>query len=135
VPVYVCAVASTPVAAGLIVGGVSPGAAMVFLLAGPATNIASLFVLRGEFGKRLLVVYLFAIALGSVAAGVAFDAFLGHTVVAADIARRHHEHGAGAKEIAATIVFLALVLASFHRTNLLGRIRTRIAGTLRNAPE
>jgi uncharacterized membrane protein YraQ (UPF0718 family) len=135
VPVYVCAVASTPVAAGLIAGGVSPGAAMVFLLAGPATNIASLFVLRGEFGKRLLAVYLVAIAVASVAAGVAFDAFLGHTVSAADIARRHHEHGAGAKEIAATVVFLILVLASFHRTNLLGRIRTRISGTPRNAPE
>ena len=135
VPVYVCAVASTPVAAGLIAGGVSPGAAMVFLLAGPATNIASLFVLRGEFGKRLLTVYLVAIAVGSVAAGVAFDAFLGHTISAADVARRHHEHGAGAKEIAATVVFLVLVISSFRRTDLLGRIRTRVAGTPRNAPE
>lgn len=135
VPVYVCAVASTPVAAGLIAGGVSPGAAMVFLLAGPATNIASLLVLRAEFGRRLLIVYLAAIAVGSVVAGVAFDLFLGHTVVAAEVARRHHEHGAGALEFGATAVFLLLVLASFRRTNLLGRIRTRIGKAPRSATD
>jgi len=126
VPVYVCATASTPVAAGLIAGGVSPGAAMVFLLAGPATNIASLFVLRAEFGKRMLAVYLAAIAVASVALGLAFDAFLGHTVSAATIAERHAHHEISVFHIAATVVFLVLVLASFRRIHLVRKIKSTV---------
>jgi uncharacterized membrane protein YraQ (UPF0718 family) len=132
VPVYVCAVASTPMAVGLIAGGVSPGAAMVFLLAGPATNIASLFVLKGEFGKRILAVYLLAIMVGSVAAGVLFDVFLGTTVTAEAVAQKHHHHGASPLEITLTIAFLLLTLLSFHRTNLAGKIKTRILRLVRN---
>jgi uncharacterized membrane protein YraQ (UPF0718 family) len=123
VPVYVCAVASTPVAAGLIAGGLSPGAAMVFLLAGPATNIASLFVLRGEFGKRVLALYLGAIAAGSLALGLAFDAFLGSAVTAQTVAEKHHQHGSEPWEVATTVVFLALILWSFKRTNILRRMK------------
>jgi uncharacterized membrane protein YraQ (UPF0718 family) len=126
VPVYVCAVASTPVAAGLIAGGLSPGAAMVFLLAGPATNIASLFVLKGEFGKRILALYLVAIGAGSVLLGVLFDALLGGTVTAAAVAEKHHQHGSSPLEIGATVLFLLLILASFKRTNIIRRVKTSI---------
>jgi hypothetical protein len=74
VPLYICATASTPVAAALITAGVSPGAALVFLLAGPATNIGSLAVVRNEIGTRGLFAYLFSIALCSIAAGIALNA-------------------------------------------------------------
>ena len=57
-PLYICATASTPIAAAMILKGVSPGAALVFLLAGPATNITSLTVLLGVLGKRATVIYL-----------------------------------------------------------------------------
>ncbi len=73
VPLYICATASTPIAAALILKGVSPGAALVFLLVGPATNIASLSVLVGMLGKRAVGIYLGAIALISVLAGLALD--------------------------------------------------------------
>lgn len=73
IPLYICATASTPIAAALILKGVSPGAALVFLLAGPATNIASLTVLFGLLGKRATVIYLSAIALVSIACGLALD--------------------------------------------------------------
>jgi uncharacterized membrane protein YraQ (UPF0718 family) len=73
VPLYICATASTPVAAALILKGVSPGAALVFLLVGPATNIASLSVLVGMLGKRSTAIYLGAIAAVSVAGGLAVD--------------------------------------------------------------
>jgi uncharacterized membrane protein YraQ (UPF0718 family) len=76
VPVYVCATASTPVAVGLIAAGVSPGAAMVFLLAGPATNIAGLFVLAQHFGRWALTAYLVSIAAFTVALGVVLDRFI-----------------------------------------------------------
>ncbi|ABZ75065.1 permease [Shewanella halifaxensis HAW-EB4] len=58
VPMYICATASTPIAAGLLLAGVSPGAVLVFMLAGPATNIATLGVVTKELGKRALYGYL-----------------------------------------------------------------------------
>ena len=73
IPLYICATASTPIAAALILKGVSPGAALVFLLAGPATNLASLTVLIGVLGKRATAIYLSAIAVMSVMLGLAVD--------------------------------------------------------------
>ncbi len=58
VPMYICASASTPIAAGLMLAGVSPGAVLVFLLAGPATNMATLGIVQKELGTRTLVSYL-----------------------------------------------------------------------------
>lgn len=58
IPMYICATASTPIAAGLLLAGVSPGAVLVFMLAGPATNIATLGVVIKELGKRALYAYL-----------------------------------------------------------------------------
>jgi len=69
IPLYICATASTPIAAALILKGLSPGAALVFLLVGPATNIASLGVLTKEFGKRVVAIYLASIALVSLILG------------------------------------------------------------------
>jgi uncharacterized membrane protein YraQ (UPF0718 family) len=73
IPLYICATASTPIAAALILKGVSPGAALVFLLAGPATNMASLTVLTGILGKRATGIYLASIAVCAVAFGLAVD--------------------------------------------------------------
>ena len=68
-PVYVCASASTPIAAALILKGLSPGAAMVFLLSGPATNLGSLAVIGRVLGKRALVVHVIVLALATLAIG------------------------------------------------------------------
>lgn len=73
IPMYICATASTPIAAALILKGVSPGTALVFLLAGPATNIAALAVLIRILGKKGVVVYLASIAVVSVLCGLALD--------------------------------------------------------------
>ena len=73
IPLYICATASTPIAAALILKGVSPGAALVFLLAGPATNIASLTVLTGVLGKRATAIYLTSIAVCAVLFGLIVD--------------------------------------------------------------
>ncbi|MFM1571280.1 MAG: SO_0444 family Cu/Zn efflux transporter [Porticoccaceae bacterium] len=58
VPMYICALASTPIAAGLLFSGVSPGATLVFMLVGPATNIASIGLVKRELGNRALAAYL-----------------------------------------------------------------------------
>lgn len=77
VPLYICATASTPIAAALVLKGVSPGAALVFLLVGPATNIASLSVLVGLLGKRAVTLYLGSIAAVSILAGLVLDGVYG----------------------------------------------------------
>ncbi len=73
IPLYICATASTPIAAALILKGVSPGAALVFLLVGPATNITSLTVLLGVLGKRATAIYFVAVASCAVLFGLAVD--------------------------------------------------------------
>ena len=73
IPLYICATASTPIAAALVLKGVSPGAALVFLLVGPATNVTSLTVLLGILGKRATAIYLTAIAISAVVFGLALD--------------------------------------------------------------
>jgi uncharacterized membrane protein YraQ (UPF0718 family)/regulator of protease activity HflC (stomatin/prohibitin superfamily) len=76
VPLYICASASTPIAAALVAKGVSPGAALVFLLAGPATNMATILLLTKLFGSRFVSVYLTAIATATLACGLALDGLL-----------------------------------------------------------
>ncbi|MBU4264299.1 MAG: SO_0444 family Cu/Zn efflux transporter [Proteobacteria bacterium] len=73
IPLYICATASTPIAAAMILKGVSPGAALVFLLVGPATNITSMSVLLGLLGKRATALYLLAISVVSVGCGLLLD--------------------------------------------------------------
>jgi uncharacterized protein len=77
IPLYICATASTPVAAALIMKGVSPGAALVFLLVGPATNVTSLFVLTGILGKRGTAMYLALLSGCAVLFGLGLDALYG----------------------------------------------------------
>lgn len=73
IPIYICATASTPLAAALILKGVSPGAALVFLLAGPATNAATMTVVGKTMGRKSLAIYLSSIAVTSLIAGYILD--------------------------------------------------------------
>ena len=72
-PVYICATASTPIAAALLLKGASPGAVLVFLLAGPATNMTSLSVLFQVLGKMGTLRYLLVVAIVSVLFGLGLD--------------------------------------------------------------
>lgn len=81
VPMYICATASTPVAASMLLAGISPGTVLVFLLAGPATNLASVGLLRRELGSKATVAYLVGIAVTSVGLGLAVDALLPGTTL------------------------------------------------------
>ncbi len=76
VPMYVCATASLPIAAGLMLAGVSPGAAFVFLSAGPATNTVTIGVVKKMLGTRTLYIYLGTIIIGSVLFGFGLDYIL-----------------------------------------------------------
>lgn len=69
VPIYMCAASSTPVAAAFILKGLNPGAALVFLLAGPATNVGTIAAVGRFWGKKVMVIYLGTIAVVSVYLG------------------------------------------------------------------
>ncbi len=73
IPVYICATASTPLAAALVMKGLSPGAALVFLIAGPATNVATMMVVYKFFGGKSLAIYLVSIAVCALAFGYLLD--------------------------------------------------------------
>lgn len=73
IPMYVCATASLPIAAGLMLSGVSAGAAFVFLSAGPATNTVTIGVVKKMLGTKSLVIYLGSITIGSIFFGLGLD--------------------------------------------------------------
>jgi uncharacterized membrane protein YraQ (UPF0718 family) len=73
VPMYVCATASLPIAAGLMLSGVSAGAAFVFLTAGPATNTVTIGVVKKMLGTKSLFIYLGTIVVGSIFFGLGLD--------------------------------------------------------------
>lgn len=76
VPMYVCATGSIPVAMALMIKGISPGAAFVFLMAGPATNAGTLTVISQSLGKKALFTYLATIIVGALLSGIVINEFL-----------------------------------------------------------
>ncbi len=80
VPMYICSTGSIPVAAALMMKGLSPGAALVMLMAGPAVNIASILVVRKSMGRRFTWIYLLTIVGFSIIFGTLINAFGIHAV-------------------------------------------------------
>lgn len=76
IPMYVCATGSIPIALSLMLKGLSPGTALVLLMAGPAANFASFTLISREMGRKSALVYLSAIIIGAVAFGLAVDYLL-----------------------------------------------------------
>ncbi|HHE32482.1 MAG TPA: permease, partial [Chlorobaculum parvum] len=111
VPMYVCATSSTPIVAALALKGISPGAALVFLLAGPATNAASLPVISKLLGKKGTVVYLVVIVVMSLLFGILVNHLYGwfgfdpkHWVSAAA------QEESGALAVLSAILLIVLIL-------------------------
>ncbi len=76
VPMYVCATGSIPIAIALMLKGMSPGTALVLLMAGPAANIASMLVIGKVLGKKTFALYLTTLVIGAIASGLIIDNFL-----------------------------------------------------------
>ncbi len=83
IPMYICAEGSTPIAAALLMQGVSPGAVLVLLLVGPATNMGSVGVLYRELGLRTVVIYLATIAVSALLIGLALNGLANYLPVQA----------------------------------------------------
>ena len=117
-PMYTCATGSIPLALALVEKGITPGAALVLLMAGPATSIASMLVVGKAFGKRTLAAYLTSIALGALFFGFIIDTFFMDTFLASMLPRASAEcHGHGAlgvlDYICAGLFALLIVYAKF----------------------
>ncbi len=92
VPIYICATGSIPIAAVLLLKGVSPGAALVFLMAGPATNVATMTVLGKTMGRKSLITYLATIVGGAIVFGMLINAFIPAQFILSKVT---HIHGDG----------------------------------------
>ncbi len=90
IPVYVCASGATPLAAALIFAGASPGAAIAFLLAGPATNVTTFGVLARLHGRKVAIAFGLTVFFSAVAVGIGVDAMIPGTLVPNHLNESHH---------------------------------------------
>ncbi len=104
IPMYICTTASAPLAASLVAAGMSPGAALVLLMAGPVTNIATLGAVLRAFGKKVFAIYLLTVTLSSLLLGGLFNFLLAE--LPASAVHRHEHHSP--IHIAAAIFLIAL---------------------------
>jgi len=111
IPLYVCATASTPIVAALALKGLSPGAALVFLLAGPATNVATIAVVAKILGKRIAAVYVTVIASVALLMGLAVNHLysMASLSITGWISVEHHA-GGGVFSAALAVILLVLIL-------------------------
>ncbi len=115
IPMYVCATASTPLAAGFLLAGISPGAVLVFLLAGPATNMATLGVISQQMGKRTMWLY-----LGGIMSTALISGFVVNHLVALwqiDLSQHlqmSHGHVPQWLQLASFILLLLLSIRKLH---------------------
>ena len=116
IPVYVCATASVPIAAGFMHMGASPGAALAFLIAGSATNPATFTTVWHVLGRRTSLVYLATVAISAVACGLLLDQVysLVHTVAPHLDAHAHEmSHGGWLSSLWAVVLLAVLAFSYF----------------------
>ena len=112
VPMYICATSSTPIAAAFMMKGMSPGTALVFLMAGPATNFTSLSILSKIFGAKSIASYLTVIILSSICFGLLTDYLILKQLFTVQLSLQHmHEHNMSASpiQVALTVIFMVPV--------------------------
>ena len=123
IPIYVCAAASTPVAASLIMKGISPGAALVFLLTGPATNAMTILTVFKVLGKKSTVVYLSAIALISLLLGYLLNIFTAHFGFQNVIILHNHEILPAWLKTGGSIILAVMIGWYYLKIKILDRVK------------
>ena len=127
VPMYICATGSIPIAVALMIKGMTPGAALVMLMAGPAVNAASILVVGKAMGRKTLLIYLISIVAGAVAFGFVVDYALPRewfTAYLPDaVSVYHHGEGASWWEIASSTVFVILLVKELVLKPLMKKFR------------
>lgn len=114
IPLYICATASVPIAAALVAKGLPVGVALIFLMAGPATNVATLGAVYRGLGRRAFTIYLSTIILGSIAFALVLDLGLAwHAPESVLIKPHDHQHFALWESIGALITLVLFVKYAF----------------------
>ncbi|MEI7999541.1 MAG: SO_0444 family Cu/Zn efflux transporter [Candidatus Omnitrophota bacterium] len=111
IPLYICASASTPIAASLLLKGASPGAALVFLLVGPATNATTMLMVYRFLGLRALIIYLASIALCALGFGILLNSFYSGMDIRHTIGGAAHCVGMSMQIAAAIILAILMIYA------------------------
>ena len=128
VPLYICATGSIPIAAVLLVKGLSPGAALVLLMAGPATNIATMAVIGNTMGRKSLWLYLVSIVGGALFFGILVNEFIPRDwiigAIPMDLYGEGHEHPAGWIQWISSAA-LVLLIVNGYIMKILTRHRNR----------
>ncbi len=118
VPLYVCSTASIPIALGFMKMGFSPGAALVFLVSGPATNAAAISVVWKILGKKSALLYIMTVVVGALSSGYAFDAIYTSATAAGYSSHMHAHHALGFLEHFSAVLMILVVLYSiFGKTS------------------
>ena len=113
-PMYICSTSSIPVAVSLMMKGLSPGAAFVFLFTGPITNFSSLLMLSKSLGKKITTIYVSCAVVMSIAFGLLFDFLTGLGMFRLEHTHIHdHHHELSILVMIVAVVFLALLIRTF----------------------
>ena len=141
IPMYLCATGSIPIAAALMLKGLSPGAALVLLMAGPATNLATILVINKVLGRRTLTTYLATIIAGAIGFGLLID----YTLPAEWFSNITHRHIGGCCDTTApwwqttaSIIFVILLITGFalkfkkEKRNVITHKKFKINGMMCN---
>ncbi|MFI3279468.1 MAG: permease [Rikenellaceae bacterium] len=117
IPMYICSTGSLPIAVSLMMKGISPGAALIFLMAGPATNVATLAVVRKVLGTRTTILYLASIILGAIGFALLIDFVLPSEWFAAKVVAVSQcgecSDGVAWWHTACSVIFLALLINAY----------------------
>ena len=140
-PMYLCVTGSIPIAAALMLKGLSPGAALVLLMAGPATNMATMLVINKVLGRKTLVTYLATIMTGA----IGFGLFIDYALPAEWFSNISHSHIGGCCDTTtprwqtmSSIVFGVLLIIGFalkfkkNKKEIITEHKFRIKGMMCN---
>jgi len=116
IPMYTCATASVPFAAALIGAGADPGAAFVFLMAGPATNLATISVIKKIMGNKTLYIYLGTIFISAIIAGILINYYI--PIDSIPIREHSHMHHSSWLTIASAVLLLGVCMYAIIKKRL-----------------
>ncbi len=135
IPMYLCATGSIPIAAALMLKGLSPGAALVLLMAGPATNMAAILVINKVLGRKTLILYLLTIIAGAFGFGLITDYMLPREWFISPISSYEAAccaaHGAAWWKTASSILFTLLLIIAFILKQKQSKTRTTMQNTFK----
>ncbi len=114
-PLYVCATASIPLGLSLLTAGFSPGAAFIFLTAGPATNTITMSVVLKTLGKKSLAIYLSSVLIGSLVFGFLFDSFFSDSLSTVNLLNIHEEDPGFIAQISSVILLYLSLKYIFNK--------------------